>query len=393
MHKAVLLKVALRNPAELGEPAKDQFFLAGVKEGLRLAKLHDDVDVLRFFADTENEQAFAIVRVGESTTHNDAFQQAQGYLKGYVEPKSLDKEDARYIAWSSLDAPSSVEEVSRFLRSNTTLDMSRYRTCNGKHCIADAEGFAVLAPNDTSYEHFKRVARTYALAVAYSEALSSVSQDASRVAMGDMSLAEVRMRSLTSFMVAHYFDHPISTRTRELLEFYAVARDQLRLVEQSRETTAQLNLLSQLVREERRDAALLAREQARETRRQQEQDQKERLRLARLHQASLEAQIEAQRKAAESQQTKLQSRLSFLSFIVAVIGLVQITPKSVGSFVDDWSAIISTTARKDSSAPITQATSGAGSSVDADRASNGEITKRLNHRPPKAQRALRSSAE
>ncbi|NID05628.1 hypothetical protein HBF26_12075 [Luteibacter jiangsuensis] len=351
MHKAVLLKIALREPAGVAEEAKDQFFLAGVKDGLRCAWPHDDVELLRFFAGTHNEQAFAVIRVSDTATHSEAFQCAQDHLKPYIEPKSLDNDDARYVAWAKMEGNSSVEGVSRFLRSNTTLDIARYRTCNGKHCLADADGFAVLSAKETSLEHFRRVVRTYALAVAYSEALISVSQDASRVATGDAVLAERTMRTLTTFMVAHYFDHPISTRTRELLEFYAVARDQLRLVEQSRETTAQLNLLSQVVREERRDAALAARERARELRRQQERDRKEQLRLARQRQASLEAQIESQRKDADSQQAKLQNRLSILSVVVAAIGLVQITPTSVTSFAKDWHAFVSPNAEQDHAPP------------------------------------------
>jgi|GEM_PF-4427659 hypothetical protein len=329
MYKAVLIDCSRCQASRVDGPFPGKFLVEALVETIRTSRTSawtnaDELSghqMLRFFVDSPYEQAVAIVWVDPEADYDEANKQAKAYAKDHPGfPQTIEPNDVRHFLWAS--EKDGDLEVARYLRGNTKIRASWFNEVNGLRCLADAQGFAVMADgNGTS--RAARAAETHALAIAYQNALYEIANSISMAAKTPGPHAETTLSDVSYFMAANYFGHPVLPNTRELRDFYGLLRDKQSIAEQFQEAVSQVERLAQVVRESRRDAELQERIAA--------QNKKE-----------------LQKEQQEIRDRKLTGRLNWLNALVALAGLAvtgfgvtQITPDGLDKWWTAWTGTTS----------------------------------------------------
>ncbi|MDQ0011568.1 hypothetical protein J2T07_003782 [Luteibacter jiangsuensis] len=335
MYKAVLIDCSSCPASRVDKPFPGKFLVNALAETIRTSRTSawtnaDDLsghEMLRFFVDSPYEQAVAVVWVDPEADYDEANKQAKAYAKDHPGfPQIIESNDVRHFLWAS--EKDDDLEVARYLRGNTKIRASWFTEVNGLRCLADAQGFAVMADGNGA-SRAARAAQAHALAIAYQNALYDIANSISMAAKTPGPRAEATLSNVSCFMAAHYFGHPVLPNTRELRDFYGLLRDKQSIAEQFQEAVSQVERLAQVVRESRRDSERQERIAA--------QDRKE-----------------LQKELQETRDRKLAGRLNRLNVWVALAGLAvtaagvtQITPEGLGKWWDAWTgtkAVETTTA-------------------------------------------------
>jgi len=319
MYKAVLIDCTGCKAENANHPFPSKYLISALAETMRTSRgtvWQTELtghEMLRFFVDSPYEQAVAIVWVDATADRNQAISLAKAYARDTAGfPSDLEPNDLRQFLWAS--ESDDEREVSRFLRGNDKIRGDWFAERNGLRCLADSQGFAVLADADGA-ARAARAAQVHALAMAYQNALYDIANAVSAAAKEPESNAERTLRDVTQFMAANYFGHPVLPNTRELREFYQLISAKQNLMEQFSEAVSQVERLAVAVRERQRD-----------------EERKRRLKLS-----DEKADI---RDAREARDNKLASRVNTLNVLVAVMGLFiaasGLTPESIRKWRAAW---------------------------------------------------------
>lgn len=325
MYKAVLIDCSGHPSASRADnPFPGKFLVDALAKTIRTSRTSiwtnaDDLsghEMLRFFVDSPYEQAVAIVWVDPDGDYDEANRQAKAYAKdrpGF--PQVIESNDVRHFLWAS--EKDEDLEVARYLRGNTKIRASWFNEVNGLRCLADAQGFAVMADGNGA-SRAARAAQAHALAIAYQNALYDIANAISVAAKTPGPRAEATLSHVSCFMAGNYFGHPVLPNTRELRDFYGLLRDKQNIAEQFQEAVSQVERLAQVVRESRRDA-----------------ERQERI--------AAQNKKELQKEQQEIRDRKLTGRLNWLNALVALAGLAvtgfgvtQITPDGLDKWWAAW---------------------------------------------------------
>lgn len=204
------------------------------------------------------------------------------------------------VVWLKGDLDTQIWQASHFLRSSATLTAHLFEDVNHTSFVADAKGVAVVDKSFDSEIRAKNLLMVVALSCAYQAVLNDAIEALAIAGSGGDGKAIPEIRKWSKFLAAYYFKEPVRATTVELIHLYSKIRDRQRISEQYEEATDQLRLLSDL------------------------------------------AQIERSEHIADATSSKA-AWLAFggviagvLGVLIAVLGLVQVTPKVIIEFKSAW---------------------------------------------------------
>lgn len=319
MNKAVLVDATRYAAPEAAHDFQGRFLVEALALSIKTSRQHawrnsdslQGVETLEFFKGSIYTQRIAIIWLSEKDDYERAYTAAKNFLDQRTGAPRSERADIRRFLWADESDPDIV--VANYLRNGTKIKADWFVERNGIRCLADAEGFAVMADGHGT-SRVARAAQVAALAMAYQGALYSIANDISRAAMNPEAQPERTMADVSCFMAAYYFGHPVLPSTRELREFYRLLSDKQNIADQFSESVSQVERLAHVVRERRRDEEVNDR-----------------------HAYSMK--LDSMRTDSEAADRKINRRFTWLSvllttagLLLASLGALQVTPKSVAEF-------------------------------------------------------------
>jgi hypothetical protein len=198
--------------------------------------------------------------------------------------------------WTIGSLDESTATVSTFLRNSKSLTADEFESLGKLKVAADAKGLGIVDTTEPALppgERFSRIAQLLALSCAYNSILEQLINNLSGAGVQAGKAAEESLRKWSQFMSAFYFSEPVRQDTIELCRVYSLISSRQKISLLASEATEQLRLLAEVVRLDRS-----------------------------------EAQADRER--------KIQFRLSALGLLIALLGLLQFTPKTIGDSFRLW---------------------------------------------------------